>query len=162
MSDHLTLNYGLRYETHTPWIEQNDQQDNYNIRTGQVEYANQNGASRALYSGTYGLKAFQPRLGFAWTPGGRLGAHTVLRGAFTVLRLSGRHRNQPPPAYQSSFRRWSKHRRQIQTQYLNQALPTTVASDGIIAPPPAGLACPNFSCFQSHLPFVGQECATCA
>ena len=151
VSDHLTLNYGLRYETHTPWIEQNDQQDNYNIRTGQVEYANQNGASRALYSGTYGLKAFQPRLGFAWTPGGRLGAHTVLRGAFTVsdyLEGTGTNLRLPinPP-----FDGGASTGGEFQTQYLNQALPTTVASDGIIAPPPAGLACPNFSCFQSTI-----------
>jgi hypothetical protein len=30
-------------------------------------------------------------------------------------------------------------------------LPTTTASQGIIVPPPTGLACPNYSCFQSSI-----------
>ena len=60
---------GLRYEAHTPWVEQNNLQDNYNIATGNIDFAGQNGASRALYNGFYGGKDFQPRLGFAYTPG---------------------------------------------------------------------------------------------
>jgi tetratricopeptide (TPR) repeat protein len=58
VSDRLTLNLGLRYEAHTPWIEANDLQLNYNIRTDQVEYANQNGNSRSLYNGVYSGKDF--------------------------------------------------------------------------------------------------------
>ena len=130
MTPKLTLNLGLRYETHTPWIERNDQQANYNIQTGQVEFANQNGASRALYNGVYGGKAFQPRLGFAWTP---MGPNTVFRGAFTIssyLEGTGTNLRLPinPPFSPAEFL----------TQYQNVGLPGSTASDGIIPPPPAG------------------------
>jgi len=147
LSDRLTLTLGLRYEAHTPWVEVNNQQSNFNPVTGQVELADQGGASRALYNGTYGGKDFQPRLGFAWTPG-RFGGRTVVRGAFTIsdyLEGTGTNLRLPlnPP-----FDGGAAAGGEFQTQYLLQALPTTTASDGIIAPPPAGLSCPNLSCFS--------------
>jgi len=156
VSDHLTVNVGLRYEAHTPWIERNDQQSNYNIQTGQVEYANQNGNSRSLYNGVYGAKDFQPRLGFAYTPGGRLGGHTVLRGAFTIssyLEGTGTNLRLPinPP-----FNGGASAGGEFQTQYITTgsttyALPTTTASDGIIVPPATGLSCPNYACFAGSI-----------
>ena len=82
-TDRLTLNLGLRYDAHSPWVEANNQQANYNIATGNIDLAGQGGASRGLYDGTYGGKDFQPRIGFAWTPAA-LGDHTVIRGAFTI------------------------------------------------------------------------------
>jgi len=147
LSDHLTLTLGLRYEAHTPWVEVNNQQSNFNPVTGQVELADQGGASRALYNGTYGGKDFQPRLGFAWTPS-RFNGRTVVRGAFTIsdyLEGTGTNLRLPlnPP-----FDGGAAAGGEFQTQYLLQPLPTTTASDGIIAPPPAGLACPNLSCFN--------------
>jgi hypothetical protein len=148
VTDHLTLSLGLRYEAHTPWVERNDQQTNYNLATGQLEYANQNGASRALYNGIYGGKDFQPRLGFAYTPGGRLGGKTVIRGAFTIsdyLEGTGTNLRLPlNPPYDGGATTGGE----FQTQYLLQPLPGSTLSQGIIAPPPAGLACPNFSCFD--------------
>ncbi len=147
LTDHLTLTLGLRYEAHTPWVEANNQQSNFNPATGQIEYAGQDGNSRALYDGTYGGKDFQPRLGFAWTPGWS-GGHTVFRGAFTVsdyLEGTGTNLRLPlNPPYDGGAAAGGE----FQTQYLLQALPTTTASDGIIAPPPAGLSCPNLSCFD--------------
>jgi hypothetical protein len=150
VSDHLTLTLGLRYEAHTPWVESKNQQDNYNPLTGQIEYAGQNGASAALYKGVYGAKDFQPRLGFAWTPS-RFNGHTVLRGAFTVsdyLEGTGTNLRLPinPP-----FDGGATTGGEFQTQYLLQPLPGTTASQGIIAPPPAGLSCPNYSCFSGTI-----------
>jgi hypothetical protein len=82
-TDRLTLNLGLRYDAHSPWVEANNQQANYNIATGNIDLAGQGGASRALYDGFYGGRDFQPRIGFAWTPA-VLGDHTVIRGAFSI------------------------------------------------------------------------------
>jgi hypothetical protein len=144
-NEHLTLNLGLRYEVHTPWIERNDRQDNYNTITQQIDYANQNGASRSLYNGVYGGKALQPRLGFAWTPGWS-GGKTVFRGAFTIsdyLEGTGTNLRLPinPPFSPAEF----------QTLYTSQVLPGSTASDGIIAPASSGTSCPNYSCFKKTL-----------
>ena len=150
VTDHLTLTLGLRYEAHTPWVEVNNQQTNYNIQTGQIEYAGQDGNSRALYNGQYGGKDFQPRLGFAYTPGWS-GGHTVFRGAFTIsdyLEGTGTNLRLPiNPPYNGGAAAGGE----FQTQYLLQPLPGSTASDGIIAPPPAGLACPNNSCFADTI-----------
>jgi Carboxypeptidase regulatory-like domain len=153
VNEHLTLNLGLRYEAHTPWIERNDQMSNYNIRTGQIEYANQNGASRSLYNGVYGGKAFQPRLGFAYTPGS---GKTVFRGAFTISSyLEGTGTNLRLPL-NAPFDQSHPGSPEFQTLYTptgstTYPLPLTTATDGIIAPPSNGLSCPNYSCFAGVL-----------
>ena len=151
-SDHLTLTLGLRYEAHTPWVEKNDLQANYNIRLGEIQYANQNGASRSLYNGVYGGKDLQPRIGFAYTPG-RFEGKTVVRGAFTVsdyLEGTGTNLRLPlnPP-----FNGGSPGSPEFQTLYTpvggtSFAVPGTTSSQGIIAPPNTGLACPNLSCYN--------------
>jgi hypothetical protein len=79
----LTLNLGLRYEAHTPWVELNNLQDNLNLVTGAIEYAGVDGNSRSLYNSVYGIQAFQPRFGFAWSPAWLQGK-TVFRGAYTI------------------------------------------------------------------------------
>ena len=77
----LTLNLGLRYEIHTPWVEVKDRQTNFGLFSGAVEQPGQNGNSRALYNTYNGIGNYQPRIGFAYTPGG---GKTVIRGAYTL------------------------------------------------------------------------------
>jgi len=147
VSDHLTLTLGLRYEAHTPWVEQNNQQVNFNTQTGTLQSAGQNGAGGALYNGVYGGKDFEPRLGFAWTPG-RFNGHTVVRGAFTVSEyLEGTGTNLRLPL-NAPFDGGSPGSPEFQTQYLNQALPGTTASGGIISPANTGLSCPGLTCYN--------------
>jgi len=145
LTDRLTLNLGLRYQAFTPWVETNDQQDNYNFVTGNIDYANQGGASRSLYNGTYGGKDFEPRIGFAWTPGIRGNNNTVIRGAFTISSyLEGTGTNlrlpQNPPFTPA----------QLDTHYNNVALPGSDTTGGIPPTPPTG-ACLNYSCFAGAI-----------
>jgi hypothetical protein len=131
VSNNLTLNVGLRYEAHTPWVEQSDRQTNYGLFSGAIELAGKNGNSRALYNGQYGGRDFQPRLGFAWTPA-VLNRKTVVRGAFTISSyLEGTGTNlrltlNPP---------WTP--AEIITNYNNVSLPSTTTDQGIIGAPPS-------------------------
>ena len=145
LTDRLTVNVGLRYEAHTPWVETNNQQVNYDLKTQQIVFANQNGASRALYNGVYGGKDFQPRLGFAWTPA-MLGEHTVVRGAFTIssyLEGTGTNLRLPinPPFNPA----------ELDVPYHGVPLPATTTSDGIVGSTSTGTSCPNYSCFAGAL-----------
>ncbi len=130
VTNNLTLNVGLRYEAHTPWVEQSDRQTNYGLYSGVIELAGKNGNSRGLYNGQYGGRDFQPRLGFAWTPG-VLGRKTVVRGAFTVSSyLEGTGTNlrltlNPP---------WTP--AEIGTVYNNVALPATTTGQGVVGSVP--------------------------
>jgi hypothetical protein len=142
LSQRLTLNLGLRYEAHAPWVETNNHQANYNMATGSIDLANQNGASRALYNGVYGGRDFQPRIGFAWTPGGML-THTVVRGAFTIssyLEGTGTNLRLPINAPFSPA--------EINAIYNNAALPGTTSSDGIVGTA-TGTSCaaPTYACY---------------
>ena len=94
-TEHLTVNLGLRYEAHTPWVEEKNRQDNFDLLTGQVIAPNCSivnlgtapttcrQGSAGLYNGTYGGKDFQPRIGLAWTPSA-LGGKSVIRSAFSI------------------------------------------------------------------------------
>ena len=53
----LTLNFGLRYEARTPWIETNNRQVGVNINTGALEFIGQYSCS----SRGCGIERIQPR-----------------------------------------------------------------------------------------------------
>jgi hypothetical protein len=142
VTDRLTLNLGLRYDAHTPWVETHNNQANYNFTTGNIDLAGKNGASRALYKGFYGGRDFQPRIGFAWTPA-MLGGKTVVRGAFTVssyLEGTGTNLRLPlnPPFTPA----------EINTTYNNLSLPLTDTTAGIAgAASSASCAAPAYACY---------------
>ncbi len=83
----LTVNMGLRYETHTPWVEVHDRQTNFAPFSGEIQSpgtSNLYSNSRALYNNyNWGLGDVQPRFGFAWNPQA-MNKSLVLRGAYTV------------------------------------------------------------------------------
>jgi hypothetical protein len=86
-TDQLTLNLGLRYETHTPWGEVHNRQANFGMITGTEYFAGQSGCPwsncNALYNSYNGGFDWQPRIGFAWTPS-MFKKKAVIRGAYTT------------------------------------------------------------------------------
>ena len=95
VNNELTLNLGIRWEYHTPWVEVKDRQANFDPYSGQLlvaaplptSYAQPPGPApqvyqnRALYQAY--KKDFQPRIGFAYTPAS-LSKKLVVRGAYTI------------------------------------------------------------------------------
>jgi Carboxypeptidase regulatory-like domain/TonB dependent receptor/TonB-dependent Receptor Plug Domain len=118
VKDNLTLNLGLRWEYHTPWVEVDNRQANFGMFSGQLELAAPLPAglapppgpapiiesNRALYN-TF-KKDFQPRIGFAYTPN-VLGKKLVLRGSYTIssyLEGTGTNLRLPlNPPYEQEF-----------------------------------------------------------
>lgn len=152
VTPNLTLNLGLRYETHTPWVEVHDRQSNFGLYSGVPEFpagstipadfiippgslAPVNGSNRALYNSYNGRANYQPRIGFAWTPG-FLNGKTVLRGAFTsstYLEGTGTNlRETLNPPFSNEFEA-------VYTGTAYQApsgLPPTI-DNGLQTPPPS-------------------------
>ena len=77
----LTLNLGLRYEIHTPWVEVHNRQTNFGLFSGAVELAGVNASNQALYNTYNGIGNWQPRIGLAYAPGD---GKTVIRSAITT------------------------------------------------------------------------------
>jgi hypothetical protein len=138
-TDSFTVNLGLRYEAHTPWVEAHDRQVNFDLVTGELLAPNCSivdvgtapvtcrQSDRGLYNGTYGGRNFQPRIGFAWTPSAFAGK-TVIRGAFSIssyLEGTGTNLRLPinPPFSPA----------ETLTVYNNVDLPGSRTEDGLIA-----------------------------
>jgi hypothetical protein len=148
-TNNLTVNLGVRYEVHTPWVERNNRQDNFDLITGQLLAPNcsivnlgtapnscKQTSNRGLYNGTYGGKAFQPRIGLAWTPD-FLGGKTVVRSGFSISSyMEGTGTNlrlpiNPPFTPAETF-----------VTYNGKAFPTTTTDQGLV---PVGSASDPFA-----------------
>ncbi|MBV9268094.1 MAG: TonB-dependent receptor, partial [Acidobacteriaceae bacterium] len=122
VSPSLTLNLGLRYELHTPWVEVKNRQANFGLFSGAVEIAGQNGNSEALYNQYNGITNYQPRIGLAWNVRNSM----VVRAAYTLSSyMEGTGTNlrlpiNPPFAHEES------------ANYTSDSLPGSALSQGFI------------------------------
>ena len=130
-TDTLTLNLGLRYENHTPWVEVQNRQVNFAPFTGQIQFAGQPciyNNCRALYNSYNGALNFQPRIGVAWTPS-FLDRKTVLRAAYGIssyLEGTGNNLRLPlNPPFSSP---------ESETDYFTSNLPASRTEQGLLPP----------------------------
>ncbi len=119
-TDRLTFNLGLRYETHTPFVEAHNRQVNWDPQTGAFELPGQNGNSDALYNSYNGYGNYQPRIGLAYqvfpktTIRASYGLSSFMEGTGLGLRLPA---NPPQPITASA-------------NYSSLAYPTTTLDQG--------------------------------
>ncbi len=79
-SERLTFNLGLRWEINGQPYDKDDERSNFNVATGQIEFAGVDGVPRGLSPTDF--KTVAPRVGFAYdlTSDGR----TIMRGGYGV------------------------------------------------------------------------------
>lgn len=76
VNQHLTINYGLRWDLFTHPVEAFNKQSNFNLATGQLQFASSSNRGPNV-DNVY--THFGPRFGFAYTPNA---GTTAIRGAF--------------------------------------------------------------------------------
>ncbi|MDE3104097.1 MAG: TonB-dependent receptor [Acidobacteriota bacterium] len=120
LSPKLTVNLGLRYENHTPFVESHNRQVNWDPQTGNFEQPGVNGNSNALYNSYNGIGNWQPRLGVAYqvlpktTIRAAFGMSSFMEGTGLGLRLA---QNPPRPISASA-------------NYSTLSYPTTTLDQG--------------------------------
>ncbi len=84
VTDHLTLNLGIRWEYNQPWSEVYNRESNFGLYSGTEYVAGQGGCPYSSCTALYNNydKDFEPRIGFAYTP--KFAKSTVVRGAYTI------------------------------------------------------------------------------
>ncbi len=80
VTQHLTLNLGLRWEVETPLVERHNQLSSFDLSTQQLVFAGQNGVPRGFSN--LDLNNFGPRVGFAWSP---TFSKFVVRGGYSLF-----------------------------------------------------------------------------
>jgi hypothetical protein len=104
LTDRLTVNAGLRWDLYVPWVEENDQQANFDVSTGRFVVASEdatiNGVKVGRYLQTYGKTDFGPRVGMAYDLRGD--GRTIVRGGYGLFwnftpggTSSSKAQNQP-------------------------------------------------------------------
>ena len=104
LTSRLTVNAGLRWDVYVPWVEENDQQSNFDVSTGRFVVASDNatinGVQVGRYLQTYSKTDFGPRLGFAYDLNGS--GRTIVRGGYGLFwnftpggTSSSKAQNQP-------------------------------------------------------------------
>ena len=73
----LTLNLGIRYELNTPFVVRHNQLSNFDLVTGKIFVAGQNGSPNVYQ---YDRNNFEPRVGLAWKPFN----NTVVRAGYGI------------------------------------------------------------------------------
>ncbi len=76
----LTINLGIRWDYYSPYSEVGNRWANFNIATGKIDIAGQNGVDKYAGIKPY-YKNFGPRFGFAYS----LGVHSVIRGGYGLF-----------------------------------------------------------------------------
>jgi hypothetical protein len=76
----LTLNFGLRYDIFTPPTESQNRMSNFDLSTGQIIVAGQNGVSKTADVRT-DHATLAPRLGLNW----QIKPHTMVAGGFGIV-----------------------------------------------------------------------------
>ena len=82
-TDRLTLNLGLRYQLHLPWVEKRNAWANFDIDTDPAKPAlvmAQDGSRYDRATIRTAPRDFGPRFGLAWRPAGK----TVVRGGYGI------------------------------------------------------------------------------
>jgi hypothetical protein len=88
----LTLNYGLRYEYFSPYVEKNDRLVNLDHNADFTQVAPVQPGQKGPYSGNTFPRSLvnpdrtmlSPRFGFAYRPKGKLFKETVIRGGYGI------------------------------------------------------------------------------
>jgi len=87
----LTLNYGLRYEYFSPYVEKNNRLVNLDHNADFTQITPVTPGQNGPYNGTFprslvnpDRSMFSPRFGFAYRPKGKLFEQTVVRGGYGI------------------------------------------------------------------------------